>query len=172
MCRWAVAVTLVCLAPAFAAAQAPPGCGASEHRQFDFWLGDWTVTDSTGTKVYGTNRVTSEESGCVVHEHWTSAGTGANANTGQSLNAYDLGTKQWSQDWVGSGGDVLHLRGGLVGGAMVLLGEAKDPRGTLLKQRVTWTPYPDGRVRQFWQTSSDGGTTWTVAFDGWYRRTR
>jgi hypothetical protein len=29
---------------------------------------------------------------------------------------------------------------------------------------------PDGRVRQHWETSKDGGATWTTAFDGYYRR--
>lgn len=46
----------------------------------------------------------------------------------------------------GSGGDVLHLRGGLRDGRMVLEGEAKDPAGKLLRQRVSWIPQPDGRA--------------------------
>ena len=55
---------------------------------------------------------------------------------------------------------------------MVLEGE--DPpteqaaRG--VRHRITWTPRPDGTVRQHWQTSLDGGATWTTAFDGAYRR--
>ena len=53
---------------------------------------------------------------------------------------------------------------------MVLEGDGMGPSGTVVRQRAAWTPQPDGRVRQFWQQSSDGGTTWTVAFDGWYRR--
>lgn len=169
-----VALLAIVLAlPAVAAAQnAPPGCGAPEHRQFDFWLGEWTVTDSAGKTVYGSNRITNEESGCVVHEHWTSAGTGAALNTGQSLNAYDRGARQWGQDWVGSGGDVLHLRGGLRDGAMVLAGETRGAGGVAVQQRITFTPQPDGRVRQLWESSSDGGKTWTVAFDGWYRRVK
>lgn len=97
-----------------AAQAAPPGCGGPEHRQFDFWTGSWTVTDSAGQRVMGQNRITSEEGGCLLHERWT--GGGATANTGRSLNAYDRGTRMWGRDWVGSGGDVLHLRGGLFDG--------------------------------------------------------
>ncbi|CAN5170593.1 hypothetical protein BH11PSE14_BH11PSE14_24070 [soil metagenome] len=26
----------------------PPPCASAEHRQFDFWLGDWQVFDKTG----------------------------------------------------------------------------------------------------------------------------
>ena len=31
------------------------------------------------------------------------------------------------------------------------------PGGKVLKQRAAWTPQPDGRVRQFWEQSADGG---------------
>jgi hypothetical protein len=175
--RWAlrlVAPSLVALlfaaAPTTARAQgAPPGCKTPMHRQFDFWLGEWTVTDSARTKVMGRNSVTLEDAGCTIHEHWVAGGSVP--NTGQSLNAYDLVTRQWGQDWVGSGGDVLHLRGGLKDGSMVLEQAGPGPNGGTLHQRVTWTPKPDGRVRQHWETSTDGGRTWATSFDGWYART-
>ena len=28
----------------------PPACAAAEHRQFDFWIGDWEVRDPQGTE--------------------------------------------------------------------------------------------------------------------------
>lgn len=148
---------------------APPGCTTPMHRQFDFWIGEWTVTDSARATVMGRNSVTLEDSGCTIHEHWVAAGSFP--NTGQSLNAFDAAARQWSQDWIGSGGDVLHLRGSLKDGAMVLEGDGPGPNGTTLKQRVTWTPKHDGRVRQCWETSADGGRSWRVSFDGWYART-
>lgn len=157
-------------APALAGAQsAPPGCKTPMHRQFDFWIGEWTVTDSARTVTMGRNSVTLEDSGCTIHEHWVAGGSVP--NTGQSLNAYDAVTRQWGQDWIGSGGDVLHLRGGLRDGAMVLEQEGPNPAGAgVLRQRVTWTPKPDGRVRQLWETSTDGGRTWSSSFDGWYAK--
>lgn len=160
--------TTLCLAPLALHAQStppatPPGCSAPEHRQFDFWIGEWTVTDSAGIRVFGHNRIVSEDGGCLLLERWISAGTGPNVSTGHSVNAYDRATKQWGQDWVGNDGTVLHIRGGLVDGRMVLASA---------NQRITWTLQPDGRVRQLWESSTDGGKTWTAAFDGWYRRSR
>ena len=35
--------------------------------------------------------------------------------------------------------------------------------------RVTWRPLPDGRVRQTFESSTDGGKTWSVSFDGFYK---
>lgn len=162
----ALPVALVLAAAPLAAQQAPPpACVGSDYRQFDFWVGDWEVTDSAGHVVYGTNLVTREEGNCLVHEHWV----GSRGGTGQSLNFYDPTRKYWQQVWVGNDGLILSITGGLAGNAMVLTGEAANPGGQLMQQRASWTPEPDGRVRQYWQQSSDGGKTWTVAFDGWYR---
>jgi hypothetical protein len=150
-----------------AAQQAPPRCDAQEHRQFDYWVGEWEVTDSAGQVVKGTSSVTLEEQGCVIHEHWA----GSRGGTGQSFNYWDPRAHRWQQDWVASSsGSALHLIGNLVGNAMTLEAETPGPNGSTIRQRVQWIPEPDGRVRQFWQTSSDGGRTWTVAFDGWYRK--
>ncbi len=141
-------------------------CAGAEHRLFDFWAGDWMVTDSAGTRTYGTNRVTSEEAGCVLHERWRGAGGGS----GQSLNFYDRTTRQWAQVWVASTGVVLRLEGQLEGSAMRLEGETRDAAGRLVRNRLLWTPQPDGRVRQTWYVSPDSAQTWQVTFDGWYRR--
>jgi hypothetical protein len=161
------AVWIVLLLPAAAArAQQPPtNCAAPEHRQFDFWEGDWVVTDSAGTVTYGTSTISREESGCLLRERWTAAAGG----TGQSINFYDRVAGGWAQVWVASNGSVLRLAGGLEGTAMRLEGQTR-PAGAVVRNRITWTPQLDGRVRQTWTISRDGGSTWQVSFDGWYRR--
>lgn len=58
--------------------------------------------------------------------------------------------------------------GGIVDGRMVLSGERQSASGVTVIDRVTWSREEGGRVRQFWESSSDGGATWTVAFDGLY----
>ena len=143
----------------------PPPCAAAEHRQFDFWLGEWEVSDPAG-KVVGHNRIESAHGGCALIEHWTSvAGV-----TGTSLNLYDRDRGKWHQTWVDSGGGLLQLDGGRNGAAMVLAGDAydADAPAKVARQRITWTPQPGGRVRQLWESSTDGGKTWSVVFDGLY----
>ncbi len=143
----------------------PPACSAAEYRQFDFWVGDWEVRDPQG-RVVGHNRIAPVIAGCALREEWTSAdGT----NVGTSLNAYNQTDQRWHQSWVDNAGTRLDLVGALRAGAMVLeQREARDSPGDV--QRITWTPLPDGRVRQHWQSSKDGGTTWATAFDGTYAR--
>ena len=161
-------IALAVMAFPLAAQQPRPNpCTAPEHRQFDFWIGDWTVTDSAGKVTMGTNHITSEEAGCLVHEHWTGAGGG----TGQSFNFYNVAKKQWEQVWVASvAGGNLHITGKFDGTSMVLTGERPAANGAMALNRIRWTPQPDGRVRQTWETSNDGGKTWTVSFDGFSRK--
>ena len=157
---------LVVLAtPLGTAQQKPPACTATQHRQFDFWLGDWTVTDSAGTTRLGANSITREEGGCLVHEHWTDS----DGSTGQSFNFYEPATDRWTQVWVSSNGNVLRLEGRLEGSSMRLEGDQHRGAATV-NNRLVWTPQPDGRVRQRWYASKDGGKKWELVFDGWYRR--
>jgi len=142
----------------------PPGCTAAPHRQFDFWLGDWDVTDAKG-KTAGRNRIVALHDGCVLQESWSGSG----GFTGTSLNAYDAERKTWHQTWVDNNGGVLQLDGRFADGRMTLVGESLDG-GKKVMQRITWERLPDGRVRQLWESSKDGGATWTVAFDGYYAK--
>ena len=69
-------------------------------------------------------------------------------------------------------GGRLVLSGGFKDGAMVLEGQQPVPdakTGKPQRERITWTPLADGSVRQLWESSTDQGKTWTVAFDGNYR---
>ena len=166
----ALSIALLAVArPAAAQNQPPapvkqPDCSAAEFRQFDFWVGEWNVT-MMGREA-GTSSVTSEERGCVVHEHWA----GKVGDTGQSFNFYNRQTGKWRQVWVASNGSSIDLSGTLVDGSIAYTGETKQPDGTRMLHRLTFTPNADGSVRQFWQTSVDEGATWKVSFDGHYVR--
>jgi hypothetical protein len=142
-----------------------PGCPGPIHRQFDFWLGHWDVFAPDGSKA-GENRIEAIAAGCALSESWTGRG----GFTGSSLNIYDKTDGKWHQTWVDSAGGRLDLAGALEGNAMVLSSSTPNPEkpGTLLTQRITWTPNTDGSVRQHWQTSEDGGKSWSTAFDGKY----
>jgi hypothetical protein len=155
----AMALALCAAAPAFGGP-----CDSPPFRQFDFWVGDWQVHTPDG-KFTGTNRIEREYDGCVIHEHYTTE----HGYRGESLNSYDAGRKLWHQTWVDNQGTLLLLEGGLRKGSMVLEGRtiAADARRT--RHRITWTPNPDGSVRQHWE-STDAAGRWVTVFDGRYTR--
>jgi uncharacterized damage-inducible protein DinB len=159
------ALAAIAALPAAAPAQGSSPCASPEHRQFDFWLGDWDVVDSAGAPQ-GRNTVTREQNGCAIQEHWT----GADGSTGTSLNTYLSAEKRWHQTWIDGQGGVLLLDGTFKDGAMVLEGRSAGPRGGVVINRIAWTPLDASRVRQIWTASRDEGKTWTTVFDGIYKR--
>lgn len=156
-------IFLSCLTTSAAAAPPAP-CASPEHRQFDFWLGDWQVHKPDGGFA-GFNRISSEYRGCVLHERYATG----RGYSGESLNVYDAARKVWHQTWVDDTGLLLTLEGRWDGKSMVLEGVAPGADGTMAKQRITWTPNTDGSVRQLWETADAKGA-WTVAFDGKYTK--
>ena len=167
---WLAALLLSAIGSPSSAQEAgstPPkrGCTAPEHRQFDFWIGQWSVTNAAG-KHAGRNRIEPILGGCALRETWTGAG----GSNGTSYNAWDAQRRRWHQTWVDDGGLVLRLEGGLEDGKMVLTGETRDSSGSAALNRITWQETGPGAVRQLWEVSSDGSKTWRTVFDGRYKR--
>ncbi len=149
-------------------APAPAPCSAPEFRQFDFWIGEWEVT--ANGSVAGTNDIRRVLDGCALHESWKGAG----GMSGNSLNAYDATAGEWHQTWVDDRGSVLRLSGAFKDGKMVLSGRRPVPGspGVTAAHRITWQETAPRQVRQLWEVSRDGGSTWQVMFDGLYRPRR
>jgi hypothetical protein len=151
-------------AGALAAQSADSACAAPERRQFDFWLGSWTVHDTAG-RVLGTSEVIRIARGCGLREQWR----GVRGSEGMSLNVWQPAQEHWTQFWVGDG-VTLQLTGRLEGdGRMVMAGDRAGPSGSV-RDRIAWQALPQGEVRQTWHVSRDGGKTWNLVFDGIYRR--
>ncbi len=146
--------------------EAPPCEADARFAEFDFWIGDWDVFDGSGRWV-GHNRIESAQSGCVLVEHWY----GASGGTGMSINYFDAVSDQWVQVWNASGGMQIDIRGGLTEDGMLLTGKihylTTDKTADF---RGLWTPLHDGRVRQFFEQSNDGGRSWSPWFEGFYSR--
>lgn len=137
------------------------GCAGRAYRGFDFWVGDWSITGANGASA-GTSRITRETSGCAVMELYQ-------GGSGRSLSRFDRSTGLWHQDYVDATGFSLRLFGGLEEGVMTMADSLRAiPGGPTLASRFTWTPNPDGTVRQRWDFSLDGGATFVPRFNGLY----
>ena len=141
-------------------------CCTEFHDDFDFWIGEWVVTNPNGQQA-GTNSITKIQGGCVLLENWISATAGY---TGTSTNFYNATTKQWEQLWVDNQGGSLHLKGAREGNQMILKSDPlKNAKGQSYYHQVTWTLNEDGTVRQLWETFTEYQQK-TVAFDGLYTK--
>ena len=140
-------------------------CCSENHLAFDFWVGEWVVTNAKGSPA-GENTISKEENGCVLRENWTSASQGY---TGTSTNFYNKTTQQWEQLWVDNSGGFLKLKGNRIGDKMIMSSEEFSREGKMLKNRITWFKNEDGTVRQLWELL-EGEKVVSVLFDGLYRR--
>ncbi len=141
-------------------------CCSDNHHAFDFWVGEWNVTTPKG-QVAGTNKISKEENGCVIHEKWSNGSTGY---TGTSLNFYNNVSGKWEQVWVDNAGTFLKLSGNRIGNRMILSSkEFTKADGKLYRNRITWTKNEDGTVRQLWELLLKDEVV-SVLFDGLYKR--
>lgn len=139
-------------------------CCSDNHKNFDFWIGEWEVTNKDGTKA-GQNIIVKDEGNCVLRENWTSATAGY---TGTSINFYNLTTEQWEQLWIDNSGNHLKLKGNRIGNQMILSSDVfEHTNGKLYVNRITWTSNPNGTVRQLWEVLDKGKVVNTL-FDGLY----
>ncbi len=151
----------------FMAQQAIP-TPSKEYQQFDFWIGKWDVY-KFGTETFaGKSHIQSINDGYGVLENYS---VGEGKYQGKSLNKYNPVKQRWEQYWIDNTGLTLFLTGGFVTGKMILSDEISgDPKQGI--NQITWQKLENGNVRQTWNLSKDGGKTWTVLFDGEYKKSK
>jgi hypothetical protein len=140
-------------------------CATPEHRQFDFWAGDWDGYDvGAEDRLAARVRVDVVLDGCALYEVYE----GTNGVVGQSLSIYDAARKVWHQTWVTNRGQLLMVDARLQGDTMVFEGTNPGADGRPVMIRVAFKPEA-GAVRQTARTSTDGGNTWEPLFDMIFR---
>jgi hypothetical protein len=144
---------------------APPKCDKPENRQFDFWIGHWTVVNTKDGSPGGQSLIEKLYDGCTLRENWSEPGV-----TGGSLNTYVIADHHWHQTWTDSSGSWREFVGGLVDGKMVLIWSHPSKRfpGKTSQERMTFTPNANGTVRQYMDQTADG-TTWVEGYDYTYK---
>lgn len=142
-----------------------PCMGDGPHRAFDFWIGQWDVF--AGGQQAGTNSISSILGGCALHEEWASATGGY----GESFNYYDPSTGKWYQHWIADNGTFIRFEGEARDGGIYYTAETTNPaNGQVTLHRFQFTRYEGGDVRQYWETSTDGGQTYSAIWDARYVR--
>jgi hypothetical protein len=141
-----------------------PACAGPEHRQFDFWVGEWSVTPTSKDQVVASSLVEKLYGDCAVRENWMPL----KGSPGGSLNNYFEG--RWRQTWVDASNSRVDFVGGLVDGKMVLVGDWKGVNGPGKDAiiRMTYSKNSDGSVRQHGEQSTDHGLNWSTHFDFTY----
>ena len=141
-------------------------CCTPHQQAFDFWLGKWTVYDTTGQEV-GKNTIIKLENGCILTEHWK----GASGSNGSSYNYFDRKDSTWNQLWVDNQGNNLKLKGKSdKPGRMTLRSELKLNKNRRYYDKITWTKVSKNEVIQLWVTYREDDSKIAEIFKGIYRK--
>jgi len=163
-------LSLFLLAQHAGLAQSPPAkspCTSNPvYRQFDFWIGEWDVFGKNGKKA-GDSRIERVLDSCIILENWTSG-----TYSGKSYNTFNNATEKWQQYWVDNAGGVTeYFDGHYDDGKMIFqTANVKQSDGKVKIMKMTFFNLSADKVRQFGESSSDNGKTWTTDFDLEYRR--
>ena len=138
-------------------------CTSAEHRQMDFWLGDWDAVvkarkapeKDEWVQANGSNHVTAGDNGCTIVEDFHADGP-AGPWTGRSISQFQPALGKWRQTWVDENNSYLAFTGGAEGKDFALYGE---PRNGRQMRMVFASIRPDGFAWR-WEASLDGGKTW------------
>ncbi len=156
-----------------------PACASPEHRQLDFWIGDWDVrirarqspsSDEWG-EAKGTQHVESILDGCAIAEHFAADGP-KEPWAGKSYSVWQPQLGKWRQTWVDDGGSYLAFTGGIENGVMTLYGEPRTVKDLSVQMRMVFMDVTLDMLRWEWQRSTDGWQTFTVMMTIDYKRRR
>lgn len=136
-------------------------CSSPEASQFDFWIGEWNVEwkNKDGTKAEGTNVVNSILGKCVIEENFN--GNPGVFFKGKSFSVYNPVKKIWQQTWVDDQGGYMVFTGGMEEGKMILSRRISRDDKELIQRMVFYNISKD-KLDWNWESSTDGGKTWTL----------
>ena len=138
------------------------------EKQLDFWIGKWSVEDTTpgAKKALGTNNIERLYGGKVIHENFK-MGT----FEGQSWSVYNPQAKLWQQTWVDNGGGYIPMRSTMVDGDLAIQTLSREA-APLVASRMVFSDVKPNSFTWRWEATKDGGKTWTLNWRLQYTRSK
>jgi hypothetical protein len=136
-----------------------------ESRQFDFWMGEWTISYPGGPGG-SVSKVTLSLDKCMVVESWDSG----KGHRGENMFAYSSEDKSWHGMFADNMGRVHVFEGKVASGTAEFYGPSRGPNGESVLNRIRIVRLSADKVEQTWEKSRDNGATWTTEFRGGYTR--
>lgn len=144
-----------------------------EHEEyFDFWVGKWEVSWEEGDGMgRGTNHVEKTLDGKVIQENFRIL-EGANKGfKGTSISVYRPRFEQWKQAWADNNGGYFDFTGKIDGENRIFQTEIFDREdGSEFTQRMVFYDITENSMIWDWESSTDGGETWTLNWRIFYER--
>jgi hypothetical protein len=142
---------------------------------FDFWVGEWQLswTDQQGNAGSGTNRIEKTLDGVVIQENFEAIKGRLQGYKGRSLSVYNPQGQSWHQTWVDNQGGYIDLDGSIDGNKRIFqTDERPGPQGSTIINRMVFYDIKSDSFTWDWESSTDGGETWTVNWQILYTKVK
>ena len=143
------------------------------ERYFDFWVGEWEASWSEGDgKVgKGTNRIEKILDGKVLKESFEITEGQSVGFKGTSISVYQAAQKTWKQSWADNQSTFYYFEGALSGENRIFQTKVYPAAdGKQLTQRMVFKDIRKNSMTWDWESSSDGGRSWTLSWRIEYQR--
>lgn len=141
---------------------------------FDFWVGSWEATwdEAEGKMGSGTNLIEKTLDGRVLQENFRILEGQNKGFKGTSISVYRPNNGQWRQAWADNNGGYFDFTGKVDGNKRIFQTTPIDRGGgNMFTQRMVFYDITDDSMTWDWESSNDGGETWTLNWRIYYKRT-
>lgn len=132
---------------------------------YDFWVGSWEVTWLEGNNGTGrgTNRIEKTLDGKVLQEHFRVLEGQQAGFKGTSISVYNPNTRQWKQAWADNQASYFDFTGATDGDKRIFrTAVTEQANGNLFVQRMVFYDITKDAFTWDWESSTDGGSSWTL----------
>jgi hypothetical protein len=153
---------------AYAFGETGPGtcAAATESRQLDFWLGNWTMANA-GASGGSTSKVYLSLDKCVFVEHWESG----KGHVTEKTFAYSPDDKNWYGMFADNEGRAhVFADGKVTSGSAEFHGQSRGPNGETVLNRLRVVKVSPNKLEETWEKSTDSGANWTMVYRAEYTR--
>ncbi|MEM7109886.1 MAG: hypothetical protein AAF519_16795 [Bacteroidota bacterium] len=132
---------------------------------FDFWLGEWQATweEGDGKVGKGINRIKKILDDKVILENFEITAGQSKGFKGTSISVYQTQLKTWKQSWADNQSTFYYFKGKVDGSNRIFQTETFETNaGRKITQRMVFKEIKAKSMVWDWESSVDGGETWTL----------
>lgn len=157
----------------FLAMQCSCALGQDDEKSwFDFWVGKWEVswTETDGKIGRGTNTITKTLDNTVIEENFKAEEGAIKGYLGTSISVYNPQRKTWHQGYADNQGAYFNFIGERNGDKRIFKTELVRQGDKEILSRMVFYNIKSDSMTWDWESSQDGGKTWTLNWRINYKR--
>jgi len=140
---------------------------------FDFWVGEWEVSweEAEGATGGGVNIIEKTLDGTVIQENFRITEGQNKGFKGTSISVYHRQMGTWRQAWADNQGGYFDFKGRAEGDKRIFQTAVRElDDGRQFTQRMVFYDISEDSLTWDWESSEDGGETWSLNWRIHYRR--